>query len=239
MRPDPLRSASRPPLTIIDTHAQRILVDIPCVLFPIDYHSYGILPSQKQPAVFLTTEGANNHRLDGTSPLRAKCHYHSRRSPSGLRLVKLFPSSRVRRPARANSSGGPNVLEARWRTTTVWDQITMSTTRRKSRIRGSKPRLRMDMMRTTTTGPQSSIMGRRPLHHLRLLLPSTNSPPTSRTMAYHTTRLLPTTHTLIRFSRTHPISPVTPQPGTWDIPDHRILAPARRPMPSSRRCIQL
>lgn len=143
------------------------------------------------------------------------------RSPAGLDCAKLF-RFRARRPARAVRSGGTHVSEARWRATTVLDQITMSSTRHKSRIRAIRPRLRSHMM-PTTTGPRFSMPGR-PRSTSRLLI--------NPTTACHS--IIPPLTTRTPSSLTQPTSPATHRPGTWDTRGRRTLAPAPRPMLSWR-----
>lgn len=98
----------------------------------------------------------------------------------------------------------------------------MSTTRHKSRIRPSRPRLRTHMMRTTTA-PRFSMPGRHPS--------------TSRLRINPTTACLnitrpPTTHT--RSSQTLPTLPATRPHDTWAIRDRRTMALAPHLTPSWR-----
>ena len=102
----------------------------------------------------------------------------------------------------------------------------MSTTRRKSRIRGSRPRLRTLMTRTTIE-PRSSMPGRPPY---------TTPLPTRRITACPNTTppITPTPSSLIRATWLG-----TRRPGIWGIRGRRILAPALRPIVLWRPSIHL
>jgi hypothetical protein len=94
----------------------------------------------------------------------------------------------------------------------------MSSTRRKSRIRGSRPRLRTHMTRTTIE-PRSSMPGRPP-YTIRLPIPPitvypNTTPPTT-----------PTRSSLIRATWLG-----TRRPGIWGIRGRRISAAALRLIP--------
>jgi len=94
----------------------------------------------------------------------------------------------------------------------------MSTTRHKSRIRGSRPRLRTHMTRTTIE-PRSSMPGRPPYTTRRPIHPITVCPNT-------TPPINPTRSSLIRVTwlGTH-------RPGIWGTQGRHISAVALRPIP--------
>jgi hypothetical protein len=103
----------------------------------------------------------------------------------------------------------------------------MSITLRKSRIRGSRARLRTHMMHTTIA-PRFSMAGR-PLSTSRL--------PINPTTACRSITPPPTI--LMRFSPTQPTWLGTHPPGTWGTQGRRTSAPVPRPMLSSRPFILL